>query len=600
VSAQGRYAELPESGYEPERRRISPSEVLFISEDGEDRAVIRFGSLDCSEGVQVGFADAFERAAGPGGTRRTLSSAQALRSAVAALVESLNTNERQPKRTSDITPADINAFRLAMDAKTGRNYLTNLRLLARHGAFAEETKQALIGRSLPTEPHKIAQSYDDALVRRIERAARNDIRAAHQRISQARALAQRVRDRALAQDDDRSLAEALHHARLHGAPTTAQAAAAGMTPRAITERLHLTSQECSAFLTLLVALTGANAGTVLKWPAEHFRADAIDADDPAIAIVRSNKPRLGKRSRFNRVLVDLPEYQEEAVVPADDSDESDNQRLSLRTGVEVYLLLTHLTADTRRHGNSGRVFCYLPRGGSLSEFKTSKVGDWASAHGFKVGQGKGNFADSEVNLKRLRLHRIERTHKPTDHSENTMRRDYLSKSSRAVEEGFGVVRDALDEQVRKAREHPVQVFLGLPANAADASRRLGTSEEQTRAILAGEQDTVATACADFHNSPHERAGEPCGASFLTCLDCANARALPRHLPAQVALLDELRRAKDEMPLKRWVSTFAARVTQLEDILSNYTAEEVQRARDSATDRVRRRCERLVQRHLEAP
>lgn len=593
----GRYAELPEPGWRPEERRASPTTVLFLSEDGQDRTVINFGSLACAEAVQVAFADAFERATGPGGTRRTLPSAQALRSAVAALVASLVDNGRRPDSAGDITPADISAFRLAHEPKAARNYLSSLRLLARHGAFSEETKQALIGRSLPAQPHAVAESYDDALVRRIERAARTDIRAAHQRITEARALVQRYRDRELAADDDRALAEALDDARRNGMPAPHLATACGASPRAIAERLHLNRHECTAFLTLLVALTGANAGTAMKWPAKHFRADAIDAEDPTIAIVRSSKPRLGKRSRFNRVLVDLPEYQEEALVEAD-ADEDAAGRLPLRTGVEVYLLLVHLTEDTRRHGDLERALAFLPRGGSWTEYRTSAVGDWAAFHGFRVGSGKGNFADSEVNLKRLRLYRIERTHKPTDHSDRTMRRDYLARSSRAVEEGFAVVRSALEDQERRAREHPVQVFLGLPADPAAAAQRLGTSQDRARAILAGEQDTVATACTNFHDSPYARPGEPCGASFLTCLDCTNARALPQHLPAQVTLLDVLRKAKDDMPLDRWVATFAARVTQLEDILSNYTAEEVRRARDAASDRTRRRCERLVQRHLE--
>ena len=596
MSNPGHYAALPEPGWQPEARRLSPTDVLFLSEDGEDRATIHFGSLGCPQSAQMDFADAFERATGPGSTRKTVDSAYGIRSAIAALVASLDANGRLPERASDITPSDIATFRLAHDPKAGRNYLSALRLLARHGLFAEATKHELISRTLPAQPHKVSASYDDSLVRRIERAARADIRAAHQRITEARALAMRFVEGALADDDDAAWAKALADARRRGMPAADLARACGVIPRKVAERQHLTRHECNAFLVLLVGLTGANASTVVRWPATHFRADAIDGDDPAIAIVRSNKPRLGKRSRFNRVLIDLPEYQEEAMVPVDDREDD---RLPLRSGAEVYLHLVALTEDTRRHGGFERALTYLRSEGTWTRFSGDSTGDWAAFHGFKVGVGKGNHADSEVNLRRLRLHGIERTHKPNDHTERTMRREYLGRSSRAIEEGFAVVRSALEDQERRAREHPTKVFVGLPSDPAAAAPVLGTDEASARSLLAGEQDTVATACADFHNSPHAHPGEPCGASFLTCLDCANARALPQHLPAQVTLLDVLRGAKDDMPLDRWVTTFAARVTQLEDIVANYTAEQVQRARAEATASTRRRCERLVQRHLEA-
>ena len=53
-------------------------------------------------------------------------------------------------------------------------------------------------------------------------------------------------------------------------------------------------------------------------------------------------------------------------------------------------------------------------------------------------------------------------------------------------------------------------------------------------MISGRSDTVLASCTGHTDSPHAPAGMPCTASFLECLDCPNARALPRHLPVQVA------------------------------------------------------------------
>lgn len=593
MSGTGHYAALPPLGWTGTSRRspTHPLQVRFISRDGSESKVYDFARINCSDELRLRFADAFEKATGSGGSRHTVASAQALRGTIGVFVASLNRHSPVPVTAADITRKHVDSFALEQPPKSARNHLSNLRLLARKGAFDPAAKEAVLSLALPPDPRTTQSSYTDSLVRRIERVARKDLRDAHQRIMRARELVDRYDRGEMHDGDDASLAAALSHARRDPFNIPARLCAeADLSQIDVLNHLHLTRIEATAFMVLLVALTGANASTIQKWPAKHFRADALGGEQPAVAIVRSNKPRLGRRSRFNKVLIDLPEFQVEA------EHEEDGSTPTFRTAAETYLTLVALTADTRRASGSGLALQNLD-GQKRRWAKGYDLGVWSRHHGFKVGEGKG-ARDSEVHLPRLRRHAIERTHRPNDNSPRTVKEKYLTRSERTIEEGFSVVRDALQGEERKARERPIPVIAHPPTDPQEAAEALGTTPDHAQAILSGQQDTVAAACVDFRNSPYNAPGEPCGASFLTCLDCTNARALPQHMPTQLALLEALRDLRATTPIEQWVEHFAARVTQLEDILSNYSTAEVEQARTKVTDAVRSRVTRLLQRHLE--
>lgn len=99
-------------------------------------------------------------------------------------------------------------------------------------------------------------------------------------------------------------------------------------------------------------------------------------------------------------------------------------------------------------------------------------------------------------------------------------------------------------------------------------------------MLAGEQDTVVTACTDHRNSPHSPPGQPCTASLLACLDCTNARALPHQLPVQIAVHDRLLAQRPNLDPTVWRVRYETPIHQLEDIVGNYTPAEQAAARSS--------------------
>jgi hypothetical protein len=107
------------------------------------------------------------------------------------------------------------------------------------------------------------------------------------------------------------------------------------------------------------------------------------------------------------------------------------------------------------------------------------------------------------------------------------------------------------------------------------------------------QDTVLGSCEDFDHSPLD-GGASCRQSFLSCLDCRNARAFPRHLPAQLVALDELRARRNQVPLERRVTEFAGRIAQLENIVEEFEPAQREQARQQITDQHRRLVGRLLE------
>lgn len=103
-------------------------------------------------------------------------------------------------------------------------------------------------------------------------------------------------------------------------------------------------------------------------------------------------------------------------------------------------------------------------------------------------------------------------------------------------------------------------------------------------LLVGEQDTVLASCTDHLASPHADPGLPCPASFLSCLDCENARALPHQLPVQLAAAERIAALRPHLDPVVWDTRLRPRLDQLEEIVNTYTAAEREQARREVTSR----------------
>lgn len=135
-------------------------------------------------------------------------------------------------------------------------------------------------------------------------------------------------------------------------------------------------------------------------------------------------------------------------------------------------------------------------------------------------------------------------------------------------------------------------------DAESVAAEYGIDAVTLKRMIAGELDTVMNACVDHRNSPHAPAGEPCRASFMLCLGCPCARALPRHLPVQVLVHDRLADRRAEMTPLEWTQRFGLAHTQLADLLSRHDDVDVDDARVNATDTDRAVVTRFLNRELD--
>jgi hypothetical protein len=331
---------------------------------------------------------------------------------------------------------------------------------------------------------------------------------------------------------------------------------------------------------LLTALTGLNPSVVFGLPAAHARADA--PDEPGIALVNAIKHRRGPRAAMTVPLTALPEQ----LHPASGDRRAHVLNRSLTTPFGVFTHLLELTAPARARLGSDLAFVFYN-------------GRSTSPHGLRDGITKHTAPEQRriflrevltdestrdavligTSLDRLRKAYLHQQRRPVAHTPATLSR-YLRKMRPVTEEGFHIVREALDEQVEAALTRRCMTVAKRPDNGDNPS-----------------QDTVLGACSDFEHSPLDGGG-PCRQSFLSCLDCRNARAFPRHLPLQLVVLDELRARQPHVPIERWIAEFAGRVAQLEEIVEEFEPAQRIRARQQITDQHHRLAARLLQGELD--
>ncbi|RFC78203.1 hypothetical protein [Streptomyces sp. AcE210] len=385
----------------------------------------------------------------------------------------------------------------------------------------------------------------------------------------------------------------------------------------LVSRLTLTRTETVAFCLMLIDLTGENYGTIGEWPAAHFRPDG-DLGGPALALVDEVKPRRGPSLEFMVTpLEDVP------ASLADVLHTEDDDKHLFRSALRVYQLLLDLTEFARHHGKETHAFCYpkvRARGGLAWGHGAHRGGivAWATGHGFRPGkraggpesehgspgelpdgsatteQDKGKEKGEKVedkglgNVHRLRRAALERGGRPVAHTRETYH-NYLRTSRSAVERGRTVMREALEEEVTKARavqEIPVLTdeFLARAAEAPErAAADVGVDTETLARLISGEQDTVLVGCTDPENSPFTGPGKPCGASFLDdCLRCENARALPRQLPVQIEAHGRLKHLQRDLDPRLWAHLHAESYARLSNLLGHYTPAERAVARNRVT------------------
>jgi hypothetical protein len=273
-------------------------------------------------------------------------------------------------------------------------------------------------------------------------------------------------------------------------------------------------------------------------------------------------------------------------------DDVDGDRRLFRSPLRVYRLLVDLTELTRRHGglpgaatfyrlnNNGR----QPKKVCRQGVTTPDVAAWARSHGFPPSRDATAETKPGVDVRKVRQTAIEQRRHPVAHTRQTMNDVYLRRSRTVQADSRHVVAAALREQVGKARrQQGIAVFtaeflLRAQRDPAAAAAEAGLDPSALQALLVGHQDTAVAACTNNRSSPHAEPGEPCPASFLACLDCENARALPHHLPIQVIVRDRIGALRPNLDAALWRYRYEQPLNRLDDLLSHHTPAERAQAR----------------------
>jgi len=609
-SRGGRRAAQPAAGWRaPERLLDGGLAVRFIAEKTGQERIFDFAGLPVEPEVARWLARAFARRTGPRHGMKHIVSAGSMFGTVKAFAGVLSRQWPAVTDVTMVTAAHLHAFRGHCDGENRAEYhVQTLRSLLRDDPeLAPQARTTLAlswaqpKRAEPQEPRE--QEYTDAEWQQIMTALRRDVRIARDRIRAGRRLLARHRAGDLPAGGAEEAAGRLldvfdrtgdfpRYAGRHRGQVNDVHALGGSA--ALISRLCLTLHEMTAFALLLTALTGENFGTVAAWPAAHYRPDGGRDDGPRIALVEETKARRGpEREHMVAPLEDLPAGLAEVLaVPADED------RL-LRSPLRVYHLLLELTEVSRRLG--GHTGAFTARAACAGRYGDSAwvcgagphhVLRWARDHGFPGAGAAEVTGRPPVNVRRIRQTVIERRRRPVAHTWVTMNDQYLMPSLRVQRDSQSVIAAALQEEVGKARaRHGVPVltaaFIARFHDDPDgAAAEAGLEPAVVRRLVEGEQDTVLASCTDHLAGPHADPGQPCPASFLSCLDCVNARALPHQLPVQLAAAEHIAALRPHLDPAVWSKRLRPRLDQLEEIVNTYTPAEREHARRSITSRQR--------------
>ncbi|MFF2408977.1 hypothetical protein [Streptomyces sp. NPDC058092] len=117
----------------------------------------------------------------------------------------------------------------------------------------------------------------------------------------------------------------------------------------------------------------------------------------------------------------------------------------------------------------------------------------------------------------------------------------------------------------QARQAAVEVIVDGVNDAVEAARRSMLRAQLADTPQSGDQETATASCSDFEHSPFTPPGAGCGASFLLCTACPNARIAPVHYPRLVHLHAALENLRSVLDPPTWNTDWYDAHARLEDL-----------------------------------
>ena len=119
-----------------------------------------------------------------------------------------------------------------------------------------------------------------------------------------------------------------------------------------------------------------------------------------------------------------------------------------------------------------------------------------------------------------------------------------------------------DDRVRAAA---VEVIASGAEDAAGRARKAVLAARLRDQPAPGDAETATADCSDPGGSPWPSPDGGCGASFLACLACPNARVHPGHHPRLAHLHEALGSLRSVLPPAAWAADWRDAHERLEDL-----------------------------------
>lgn len=434
-----------------------------------------------------------------------------------------------PQDVDEITAAVWNAWRLSRTTRVGGYHqVSNIgSLLLDDPRVVGEAAEAMARRI--AKPRAQEKSYADAEFDQIKAAARRIFRSAMLRIEHNADHLERWRAGTFAEGSrDWLIGEALdclartghvpcypHGPRGEVKPVSRYVRAMGGSGKEHTwKRLYLSRLEATSLGVLLMTEFGLNLSVIDTMPVPRASADSGPDGHPTYRLELVKRKRGSGQQHETRNVTDLAAGSSGRLI----TQALDATRFA-RQAVEAMAPGTNRLIIWR----SGIRGC------------GTDVGDW-----FRLGIGENSANDwaelagvsgSPFRRGRRTVNVVERR-APGQNSQDTHDRTYVLPDPRARQAAAPVIAAAAEAALEQAG----QVVLAA---------------ELREGPVLGDETTATADCRDFMDGPYPGADGRCGASFLACLGCTNARIHPGHHPRLAHLHQALSQLRSVMDPALW-------------------------------------------------
>jgi hypothetical protein len=548
VSGRGRRAALPAGGHARPNYLVADGQGGLVVRHHDREARVReydFAQLPVPAPMRASLASLFAARCTPDRWSSHDSSEQSWLQ-LRRFAQFLSSQEPSLCDLEELTPAIVRRWRAWLPAGAGGYYafgLVSSLLLGDERLQARPVADELARRG--RKPRSQVQSYGEAEFQQVTAAARRRFRAARQRINDNAVRLRQWRDGAIAEGSGEWTAgEGLdilsrtgdlpRNARKDGQPGNVAARYRNALGPVAWQRLFLTREEAVALGVLLLAEFGWNLSVISSLEVPMASPDQGEDGHPTYRIPLV-KPRRGPgRHHETRNATDHG-----AGSPGRLITQALEATRFARAAVAELAAGTARLIVWRAQNPGGRrpdQDAHCAAGPFRFGITTEAAKDWAEAEGLE-GSPFRRGRHTVIALDRR---------EPGQHSQDTHDRHYVLP----------------DERIRA---EAVEVIAVGAEDAADHARKAVLAAELRDQPDPGDAETATAACSGTQGSPWPAGDGGCGASFLMCLACPNARVHPGHHPRLAHLHEALASLRSVLPPAAWAADWRDAHDRLEDL-----------------------------------